>query len=243
MDEIRRLGNLPIWEGGVSYSATGESQMANLPYVTAPGNITKALNNIAAAATSDAVTQNFVKTILKISGGSGNQITSFLKKIGFVNTDGTPSEIYRKFRNSATKGTAAAESLKLGYAPLYKRNEFFHELSEKDMKGLILEETGLAVESSAPSLILSSIKAIKQFADFSKSDDDTHQEDNAITLVNEIGSEKHRQREAHAGQPSNKIGFNVGYNINLNLPATSDIAVFNAIFKSLKENLLPSDDS
>lgn len=32
--------------------------------------------------------------------------------------------------------------------------------------------------------------------------------------------------------------MNLGYTINLNLPATSDIAVFNAIFKSLRENLL-----
>jgi len=33
-------------------------------------------------------------------------------------------------------------------------------------------------------------------------------------------------------------GLNLGYTINLHLPATSDIAVFNAIFKSLRENLL-----
>jgi hypothetical protein len=37
---------------------------------------------------------------------------------------------------------------------------------------------------------------------------------------------------------SEGIGLNLAYIINLNLPATSDIAVFNAIFKSLKENLL-----
>lgn len=32
--------------------------------------------------------------------------------------------------------------------------------------------------------------------------------------------------------------FGISYTINLNLPATTDIEVFNAIFKSLKENLL-----
>jgi hypothetical protein len=30
------------------------------------------------------------------------------------------------------------------------------------------------------------------------------------------------------------IGFNLGYTINLNLPATSDPAVFDAIFQELK---------
>ncbi|MGN7932002.1 DUF5343 domain-containing protein [Sphingopyxis sp. 22461] len=217
--------------------------MANLPYVTATGNVTKALNNIAAAATPDAVTQNFVKTILKVSGGSGNQMTSFLKKVGFVNPDGTPSEIYRKFRNSATRGAAAAESLKFGYAPLYKRNEFLHELSDKDIKGLILEETGAAADSSSPNLILSSIKGIKQFADFNKTEQLDISADSLsgtpLEQIPEIPGRDKPQPERSAG----KIGLSVGYNINLNLPATSDIAVFNAIFKSLKENLLSSDDA
>ena len=33
-------------------------------------------------------------------------------------------------------------------------------------------------------------------------------------------------------------GLRLGYTINLNLPATSDVAVFDAIFRSLKEHLL-----
>lgn len=70
------------------------NSMANLPYVTSAGNVTKALQAIAAAATPDAVSQNFVKTILKIPGGSGDQMTSFLKKVGFANPDGTPTAIY-----------------------------------------------------------------------------------------------------------------------------------------------------
>ncbi|WP_156457810.1 DUF5343 domain-containing protein [Altererythrobacter sp. Root672] len=216
--------------------------MANLPYVTATGNVTKALNNIAAAATPDAVTQNFVKTILKISGGSGNQMASFLKKVGFVNPDGTPTEIYRKFRNSATRGAAAAESIKFGYAPLYKRNEYLHELSDKEIKGLILEETGAAADSSSPNLILSCIKALKQFADFSASSDQDGQIELQPLTVPKFEAEGHRSGKGSNEAPRGGVGLNVGYNINLNLPATSDIAVFNAIFKSLKENLLVNDD-
>jgi hypothetical protein len=96
--------------------------MAALPYVTAHGNIERALKGIKAAATPPNVNQDFVKTILKIPGGSGNQMTSYLRKIGFAATDGTPTEIYKKFRNPATEGQAAAEALKIGYKPLYVRN-------------------------------------------------------------------------------------------------------------------------
>ena len=50
--------------------------MTALPYVTSPGNIEKALNAIKSAAVPERVTQDFVKTILKIKGGSGAQMAS-----------------------------------------------------------------------------------------------------------------------------------------------------------------------
>ena len=75
-------------------------------------------------------------------GGSGNQITAYLKKIGFATPYGTPTDLYKKFRNSATEGWAAAQALKTGYAPLYVRNEYIHKLPDNDLKGLIVEETG-----------------------------------------------------------------------------------------------------
>jgi hypothetical protein len=39
-----------------------------------------------------------------------------------------------------------------------------------------------------------------------------------------------------------KSGINLSYTINLNLPATADQAVFNAIFRSLKEHLLSGNE-
>ncbi|MGI8836342.1 MAG: DUF5343 domain-containing protein [Pyrinomonadaceae bacterium] len=205
--------------------------MATLPYVTSPGNIDRALRGIKSASTPERVTQDFVKTILQIPGGSGNQIASFLKKIGFANQDGTPSDIYKKFRNSATAGKAAADALKIGYADLYTRNEFIHQLSDEELKGLIIEETGQSEDSSVPGLILSSIKALKKFADFGAAE------------VEEVSDEiPVSQLPVPIGAPSvedgRMLGLNLAYTINLNLPATADIAVFNAIFKSLKENLL-----
>ncbi len=216
--------------------------MANLPYVTAVGNVSKALNAIVSAATPDSVSGNFVKTMLKIPGGSGDQMTSFLKKIGFAHPDGSPTEIYKKFRNESTRGLAAAESLKFGYSPLYKRNEFLHELSDKEIKGLILEETGASSDSNVPGLVLSCIKAIRTYADFDAKSEGAGVEESGsmsgppMPLYEDNGSPR-----PHPGAGGG-VGLSVGYNIHLNLPATTDIAVFNAIFKSLKEHLLTDSD-
>ena len=144
--------------------------MATLPYVTATGNVERALKGIKAAATPDSVSQDFVKTILKIPGGSGNQMTSYLRKVGFVNPDGSPSDIYKRFRNAASSGTAAAEALRIGYAPLYKRNEYMHQLSDDELRGLIIEETGQGEGSSVVNLVVSCIKAIRKFAKWTGDD-------------------------------------------------------------------------
>jgi predicted RND superfamily exporter protein len=166
-----------------------------------------------------------------------------LKKIGFTNPDGTPSSIYKSFRNSATRGSAAAASLKFGYAPLYVRNEYMHQLSDEKLKGLIIEETGQSEDSSVAGLVLASIKAIKKYADFS-SPSTSEEVVESGTVPPSFGQEQQNL----SGYPairsqSQSVGMNLAYTINLNLPATSDIAVFNAIFKSLRENLLQDGDA
>jgi hypothetical protein len=215
--------------------------MSALPYVTAPGNIEKALRAIQSAATPSTVSQDFVKTILGIPGGSGNQMTSFLKKIGFVNGDGSPSELYKSFRNTSTTAKAAADALRTGYAPLYVRNEYMYKLPDDKLRGLIIEETGQSNDSTVVSLILACIKAIKKFASWSVESSDATSANQSLTLpippAKTLGVEATRSRH-----DSNGIGLNLSYTINLNLPASSDVSVFNAIFKSLKENLLKDVD-
>ena len=209
--------------------------MAALTYVTAPGNIEKALLGIKAAATPDQAGQDFVKSILKIPGGSGNQIAAFLKKVGFVNADGTPSDIYKRFRNPTTSGAAMFEALRVGYPALFQRNETWYTLGDDELRGLIVEETGQAHDSSVVGLALATIKGMKKFADFKMP-----------TKVTVVPHEEKREAPPHAPQLPPQLpqsmGLNVGYTINLNLPPTSDIAVFNAIFKSLKEHLLKNED-
>jgi hypothetical protein len=114
--------------------------MAVLPYISTPGNIEKALLAIESAATPPTVSQDFVKTILKILGGSGSQMTSYLRKIGFMNDDGTPSEIYKKFRNTATEGSAAAAALNVGEL---QELRFVHEpINEGDDAAGVREDFG-----------------------------------------------------------------------------------------------------
>jgi Family of unknown function (DUF5343) len=208
--------------------------MASLPYISSPGNIDKALNAIKSAAVPSRVSQDFVKTILKIPGGSGDQMTAFLKKLGLTNNDGSPNDVYKKFRNPASSGLAIATAIRNAYAPLYVRNEFMHELKDSELLGLIVEETGEAHDSNPAKLIMSCVKHLKAFAAF---DMEETQESNKIVKIDEP------PQAATSRSTEKSFQFKLGYTINLNLPATSDPAVFDAIFRSLKQHLLREDDA
>ncbi|MGX1500964.1 hypothetical protein ACSSV1_006033 [Labrenzia sp. MBR-25] len=214
--------------------------MASLPYITSTGNIEKALNAIKTAAVPERISQDFVKTILKIPGGSGAQMTTFLKKINFANSDGKPTDLYTQFRNPSTSGQALAKAIRYAYAPLYVRNEFMHLLSDDELLGLIVEETGQPHDSNPVKLAFTSLKALKKHANF---DDEIDNQSASIVYDDKPQPQTQPTKTTDVAPRSTSVGLNLGYTINLNLPATSDQAVFNAIFKSIKEHLLSDDDA
>jgi hypothetical protein len=196
-----------------------------IPYVTAYGALTKALEKIKEASTPDRFTQDFLATKLGLKGGSPKPVIPFLKRTGFLGSDGTPTSLYKRFRNPAQSGQAAAEALRHGYTPLYEVNEYAHDLSDADLKGLVVQVSGLKGDSSTTKAIIGSFKALKSFADFDAAVVETQEEAGATDIL--------------APPVDEQLGsIKLGYTINLNLPATSDVAVFNAIFKSLREHLL-----
>lgn len=199
---------------------------ANPPYLSGYGTITKALEGLKKASTPEKFSGDFLATKLGMKGGSPRQAIPYLKRIGFLGSDGTPTELYVQFRNDAQSGAAAAEALRIGYRALFDINEYVHSANDEEVLGVIIQATGASKDSKTAKAILGSFKALNAFADF-----------DAPAIAPTLHDEQ------AAGVPlsdgDRTVGsFGIGYTINLNLPATSDIAVFNAIFKSLRDNLL-----
>ena len=199
---------------------------ANPPYLAGYGTITKTLERLKKASTPEKFSQDFLATKLGLRGGSPRQVIPYLKRIGFLGSDGTPTDLYEQFRNDALSGAAAAEALRTGYKTLFDVNEYLHAASDDEIMGVIIQATGAEQDSKTAKAILGSFKALNAFADFD---------------APEVGPAR-RDEEAAGVTSSDDASvtgaLRIGYTINLNLPATSDIAVFNAIFKSLRDNLL-----
>jgi hypothetical protein len=105
----------------------------NPAYVPAYGNVTKVLKKIQTAATPSRFTQDFLATKLNLKGGSPKPVIPFLKRTGFIGSDGVPTELYKRFRNTSERGKAAAEALRKGYNSLYEVNDYIHDASDKEL--------------------------------------------------------------------------------------------------------------
>ncbi len=82
--------------------------------------------------------------------------------------------------------------------------------------------------------IVGTLEALRGFADFSKPEPGPEPTRNTDKLLKT--QRKNDSEDATGG--AEEVRLNLAYTINLVLPKTDDIAVFNAIFKSLRENLL-----
>ena len=204
--------------------------MANsLPYISQPSVVTKILDKIKEAKTPDRFTQDLLKTKFGYKGGNDKQFIPLAKKLGLLKSDGAPTDLYKKFRNNATSGAAIAEGIRIGYREIFDRNEFANSLTEKEFKGHIVEITGFEPNDKKVSLIYLTYEHLAKFADFDAS-------------LGKAG-DKPESSDKSSGSiaPStgkNEFDLNLSYSINLVLPKTDDSAVFNAIFKALRENLL-----
>ena len=72
----------------------------NLPYSTSVGTLENMLEKIRTASVPERFTQEFVSTKLAMKGGTAMSTIPFIKKMGFVGSDGTPTDLYREFRKS-----------------------------------------------------------------------------------------------------------------------------------------------
>jgi hypothetical protein len=206
---------------------------SKLPYLNAYGNITKALERIKTAATPDRFSQDFLENTLGMTGGGSRPVLPFLKRSGFLAADGTPTDLYKQFRNPDLAGAAAAAALRIGYAPLYEMDEEVHKRDSSKVKGLVVQATGSDADAPAVKAIVKSFEALKAFADFKASTPA------AKDLPDPADDTPFKVKETITEDGSADFGgINLGYTINLNLPATSDVGVYNAIFRSLRENLL-----
>lgn len=202
------------------------------PYVNAYGKIPELFTEIKKASVPTKFTYDLLHTSLGLKSSSYRAMIPLLKRLGFLDSANIPTQAYKDFRDDGLSGTIMAQKIKEAYADLFTANEFAHKLSKKDLTAKLKTVLGVSDDdSSLPSVVGTFIELVK-LADFdSKGEKKAERGDR---------QEEKKSEQTIPLRRETKIG--ISYTINLNLPPTTEIEVFNAIFKSLRENILGDDE-
>jgi hypothetical protein len=201
-----------------------------LPYIVQPGAVGKILEKIKQAQTPERFTSDFLGTKLGFKGGNYRQFIPLAKKLSLLGTDGKPTDLYRQFRNPSQSGAAIAAAMKIGYRELFERNEYAGSLSKEQLKGLVVEITGLDAKDRVVQLIGQTFEELRRQADFDAKI--------ARSVDAQPAPSEREEPDTVTDIGGRSLGLNLAYTINIVLPKSDDPAVFNAIFRSLRDNLL-----
>ena len=198
------------------------------PYMISNNKIEQILNQIRVAAKPTKFTHSLLKQLGFISSND-RAIIPLLKRLGFLNDAGVPTEFYDELKDNTRYKFILADRIRDLYTELYSINTTIHDSNDDEIKGAISRVTGK--DEKTVNRYFTTFKAISSIADFNKK----------IKTPNEKEPEKQdKEKEKKTKVPHvekiQKPDFH--YNIQIHLPATTEISVYNAIFQSLKENLL-----
>ncbi|HET9184264.1 MAG TPA: DUF5343 domain-containing protein [Candidatus Angelobacter sp.] len=200
-------------------------------YVQVYGQLPDFFRRIAEAQAPDKFTRQYLKD-LGFASSNFHAAIPLLKSLGFLSSDGAPTSRYLEYRNQARSRRVMGEALKEAYGDLFTIKERPVEADRQ-----LIEGKFRSAHNATPitaKLMASTFYALLGLADLAAASEEKKQEtENRLqtTIPPLSPNQPEHERETSART-------SLHYNIQIHLPATKDVEVYNAIFKSLKGHLL-----
>jgi len=215
-------------------------------YTLKPNSIPAYFDAILDANPPERFSVKFVEN-LGFTSTNDRLLVGILKDLGFINADSAPQQRYFDFMDRSRSKIVLAESIRDAYSALFAINKKANELDVKEVKNKLRtlyagKKTDLVIGN-----IAKTFSALCQYADFSvKALEQSKPQAEAATeaveaiMPDEKKPEVRIKDTTEKQEPKNTTSLSMDslqYHINIVLPESRDQAVYDAIFKSLKEHL------
>ena len=154
-----------------------------------------------------------------------------LKALGFLTSDGTPTPRYLEYRDHSRSKQVLGQALKETYEDIFLIKEHPTTSDRSAIEGKFKSYHN--VSDNLAGLMAKTFFALLPLAELSSK--------GVSDLPKGSSAPQHEQEmETHAAPSSEhrRAATSLHYNIQIHLPASKDVEVYNAIFKSLKEQLV-----
>ncbi|MEW8028211.1 MAG: DUF5343 domain-containing protein [Candidatus Thiodiazotropha sp.] len=173
----------------------------------------------------------FTQELLKDLGYTSKNHRAYIpimKSLGFLTPDGKPTERYNAYRDHSKSQRIMAEAIKEAYSDIFLIKSHPTPADKSSIEGKFKSYHN--VSDGVAKVMTNTFYAILALADMNSVHGSTTEREPAVD-VNPNDS-----TQAQVTMPALSM-TGLHYNIQIHLPATKDVEVYNAIFKSLKEHL------
>jgi hypothetical protein len=200
-------------------------------YMTSLKNLPAIMQKIVEGTAPEKFTISHLKGI-GFKSSNDLSVIPLLKDLGFMRSDGAPTKRYHDYRDASRSRTVMAEALREAYSDLFHINEKPGAGDKEAIKGKFVSTHN--VTERVADQQTATFYALLKLADLSASPPPA-----SGTVVKKATPEPEKEPPRKLEKPSSSLIVDgLHYSIQIHLPATKDVEVFNAIFKSLKEHLL-----
>ncbi len=173
---------------------------------------------------------------LGFTSSNDRLLIGILKSLGFLDTDGLPQDRYHRYLDKEIAAHVLAEGIRDAYSDLFGVNKEAHKLEIEGVFNKLRTLYKGAKKDSVVKLIARTFVALCEIADFSKPRSTTQPKETQKPKE-KAKTEGTRETTVAHGE-TRVIGLDsLQYHINIVLPETRDQAVYDAIFKSLRDHL------
>lgn len=199
------------------------------PYTISNNKLEPFFTRIRTAARPERLSQELVAT-WGFTASNDRAIPRVLRLLGFLNENNGPTPFYDRLRDGNDWRHVLAERLRETYSDLYALDPSIHKAGDAEVKGAMARITGKDEES-----VKRYLATFKTLAGLAKFDGPAAPEPTLPPAPAPSVSPKTAIPDHAMPQQLRKTEYH--YNIQIHLPVTTDITVYNAIFKSLRDNL------
>ncbi|MFC2070256.1 DUF5343 domain-containing protein [Chloroflexota bacterium] len=198
--------------------------MSKAPYTPSPKNVSEFFNAIQSQGVPTKLSYAHLVTI-GFKSSNDRYLVKLSKTLGFIDSSGTPTQIWKDFKDKAKAPKVMADAIKSAYAHLYGTYLDADNRDDQTLQNYFASTSGVA--DSVAKLMVQTFKNLCGFANFQSSTVEKP-EPEATTPI----------KESTEKIPPSIQPVTININIQLQLPATENATIYESLFLALKKNLL-----
>lgn len=208
-----------------------------MSYLTSTKNLESIFNTIIGAKAPERFTTKFLED-LGFKSSTDRLFIGMLKALGFLDEGGQPTQRYYEFLDQSQSKSIVALGIEEAYEDLFNLNKNAQNMTNDEVKNKLKTLTQGQKSDRVIEQMAMTFRALCNYADWSQHNTQKNVTDEIVELAinkeNLVSAVNNDSVTKERPTP----GMNLHYNIQIHLPETTNMAVYDAIFQSLKKHLM-----